>query len=120
MTGQRQSIKVRAAALWNLPTERESRHGSQLVEKSIPVLSNFLRFVNINRWRFGLVGYGSEVLFDQRSACGIIEIPGHRKHGVIRRVINAEELAHDVDGGRVQLFHRSDRRMCIGMAAETH
>src|SRR5438876_10731719 len=106
MTSQRERIKVGTAALWNLPTECEGRHRRQLVEKSIRVLGDCGGLTHIDRRWFRLAGDGGEVLFDQRSSDCVIKIPGDRKHGVVRRVIDAKELADVFDSCGVEIFHR--------------
>jgi hypothetical protein len=50
----------------------------------------------------------SEVLLDEGARFIVIEISDDGDHGVVRRVVNTEKLFHVVDGGGVEIFHRSD------------
>src|SRR5436190_5702527 len=120
MTGERQSVELRRAPSGNFPAERKCRHRGQLVEEYVLVRRNFVRLVNINgRWRW-LAGDRGEVFVDQRAGLRLIKIAGDRHHRVVWSVVDSEEFANVFDGGRVQVFHRANRRMGIRRILKTH
>ena len=59
---------------------------------------------------------GPEVLLDPGERLDRVDVADHRQDGVARRVVRAEERARVLQRGRVQVRHRADRGVVIGVA----
>jgi hypothetical protein len=62
----------------------------------------------------------AKVAVDHRPHGGRIEVARHHQAGVRRPVEAIEEGAHVVDGGRLQILVRADRRPVVGMVGRIH
>ena len=61
-------------------------------------------------------GDGPEVLLDPGERLLRVDVADHRQDRVARRVVRAEERARVLQGGRVQVGHRADRGVVVGVA----
>lgn len=61
-------------------------------------------------------GDGAEVLLDPGQRLLRVDVADHREHGVVGRVVRAEERLRVVQGRRVQIGHRADRRVVVRVA----
>ena len=64
---------------------------------------------------FGALGDVAEIFLDQRLGLGDIDVARQHENGVVRAVMVGEPLLHVIERGGLQVLHRSDRRMAIGM-----
>ena len=120
MAGERKRIKIRGSTFGNFPTQRESRHRRQRIQKTVLTLGDFDRLADVSRRRIGLARNCREILLDQIPRFRLIEIAGNRQHGIIRRVVDPKKLADILDRGSIEVLHRTNRRMRIGRILETH
>ena len=58
----------------------------------------------------------AEMLLDHRPGGGQVDIAGQHQHRVVGPVVIAEPLADIVQRGGIEIGHRTDRRMAIGVA----
>ena len=58
----------------------------------------------------------AEPLFHQRARRGDVDVAGERQHRIVRAVVIAEPLADVLEAGGVEIGHRADRRVAIGVA----
>ena len=64
-----------------------------------------------------LVGLdGPEVALDRLDDRGLVDIAGHREHGVVGHVVGAEEGLHVLERRGVEILHRADGRVMVGMS----
>ena len=57
----------------------------------------------------------AEVLLDGRTDPVGLHVADHGQDRVVRRVVQPEELGDVLDRGRVEVLHRSDRRVVVGV-----
>src|SRR5205085_1487981 len=81
---------------------------------------DYYRLADVNRRWIGLAMNCREILLDQIPSFRLIEISGNRQHGIIRRVVDPKKLADILDGGSIEVLHRTNRRMRVGRILETH
>ena len=58
----------------------------------------------------------AEIFLDQRPRLGGVDVAGQHQHGVVGAVFVDEPLLHVGQAGGVQVGHRTDRVVVIGMA----
>ena len=68
------------------------------------------------RWIGGSGGDGAEVFFDQTFGDGGVDVAGDEQHGVARRIVTIEEILQIGLGSRVEIFHRADDFVAVGVA----
>src|SRR6185312_13146861 len=62
----------------------------------------------------------TEVAFCGSEACLRGDVTGEGQHRVVRRVVGAKEGVHVLEGRRVQVLHRADRRMVVRVVLREH
>ena len=53
---------------------------------------------------------------DHRARGGGVDVAGEHEHGVVGPVIVAEPLVDDLERGAIEIGHRADRRVPVGVA----
>ena len=97
------------------PAAIEPRRGDAILHADVaPLIERRHAWIN-------LFGLGSprnipEIALDQRARGGRINIAGQDEHRVIRAIMAAEPGANIIHGRRVEIRHRTDRGMPIGVA----
>ncbi len=62
----------------------------------------------------------AEPFFDLRPGGGYVDIPCQHQHGIVRAVVGLEPVLHIGKAGGIQVRHRSDGRVAIGVAFGQH
>src|SRR5438067_13469026 len=105
MAGERERIKIRRSTFGNLPTQRESRHRRQRIQKTVLTLGDLDRLADVSRRRIGLARNWREILLDQIPRFRLIEIAGNRHHSITRWVVDAKKRADMLDRGSTEVPH---------------
>ena len=96
------------------------RQPCERIRERFPPLRSLRRLLQIDRRRLGLTRHAFEILAYEPHRFFLAEVSHETQHCVVRRVVRAEELRNVRDARRIQILHRSDRRMLVGEVVVEH
>ena len=95
----------------------DGRQVGVAVEHVLALLAGVERLLALHRRRRLAAPDAAEVLLDEPLRLGRLEVAGDDERGVVRRVVEVEELLHVRRLPGVQVVHRADDRVRVGEAA---
>ena len=108
------SVVIRRVAGWNVIGHQHQGRPRQRVLDRFAPLTVMRGFGHVDGRRYGLRRNAAEVLLHFRQRFGGIQIPHQRDHGVVRRVVDAEEVLHILHRSCIQVGHIADDRVLVG------
>ena len=101
--------------------EVQSRQGNLVRDHLSPLLAQHRRNTEVPQAGDGWIcSETPEITLDPRPCLRAFEVADEHEHGVVRGVVRPEERADVLERGGIEIRHRADRRVVVGMILGEH